>query len=158
MTVAVADRHPFARREHDRAGTDASAGLAQLREDAEAAGLQPVVDDEVDHHRPDEVVALVAGVLAGRLAELGAQRLLDVGEAGVVARAEVEGEHVGDDAATLDVDAAVVVHLAQQPPAELDRADGAARSAEHTLDHTLHPVLERLQTHEEHQGSGPIRR
>ena len=78
------------------------------------------------------MVALLAGVLAGGLAQLGAQRVLDVGEAGVVARAEVDREVVGHDAAALDVDGAVVVHLADEPATELDRADGCSRNARNT--------------------------
>ena len=69
--------------------------------------------------------------------------VVDVGEAGVVARAELEREVVGDDPAALDVDDAVVVHLPDQAAAELDRADAATGGAgEHALDHTLQTVFE----------------
>jgi hypothetical protein len=84
------------------------------------------------------VVALVACVLAGGLAQLVVQRVIDLGETGVIAGAEVEGERVRDDAPALHIDAAVVVHLAQQPAAELDGADAATGGTrEHDLDHIL---------------------
>ena len=77
-------------RQHERAGADAAGGLAQLGDDVEAAGPQLLVDGELDAHRAHEVVALLAGVLAGRLDELGLQHVVDVGEAGEVPRAELD--------------------------------------------------------------------
>ena len=88
------------------------------------------------------MVALLAGVLAGRLDQLGLQHVVDVVEARVVPGAEVDREVVGHDAAALDVDGALVVHLPHQPATELDRADGAARTTEHALDHTLQAPLQ----------------
>ena len=102
---------------------------------------------ERDAHRPHEVVALLAGVLAGRLDELGLQHVVDVVEAGEVAGTEVDVEVVGHDAPALDVDRALLVHLPDQPPPELDRPDRRARTTEHALDHTLQASLQRLQTH-----------
>ena len=61
----------------------------------------------------------------------------------------LDGEVVGHDRAAPDVDRAVVVHLADQAPAELDRAQPAPEDAgEHALDHALEPALEPLETHE----------
>jgi hypothetical protein len=89
------------------------------------------------------VVALLAGVLSGRLAELGDEGVLDVAEAGVVWGAEQHAEVVGHDATTLDVDRAIVVHVAHQPAPELDGTDRSARTtSEHALDHTLQPTLD----------------
>ena len=51
---------------------------------------------------------------------------------------QVDREFVGHDPAALDVDGALVVHLADEAAAELDRPDGVAGTArEHALDHTL---------------------
>jgi hypothetical protein len=84
------------------------------------------------------VVALVAGVLAGGLGQFGDQCVLDALEAGVVIGAERDGEGIGHDAPALDVDRAVVVHLPEQAPTELDGADVALEGAgEHAVDHTL---------------------
>ncbi len=98
-------------------------------------------------HRPHEVVALLAGVLASRFDELGPQDVADVVEAGEVASAEVDLEVVGDHAPALDVDRALLIHLADEPATELDRPDRRTRTTEHALDHTLQAALQRLQTH-----------
>ena len=90
---------------------------------AEPTGAQGLVDVDHDPHRAEEVVALGAGVLTSWLAQLGVERLVDVVERLVIAPVEHEGELVGHDPPALDVDAAIVVHLAQQPTAELDRTD-----------------------------------
>ena len=151
-TVATvsASGDPGAVGQDERAGADAAAGLLHDRGDAEPAGLQLVVDRQLDRDRAHEVVALFPGVLAGGLAQLGAEGFVDVGEPGVVVGAEPEGEVVGDDPAALDVDRAVLVHLPHEAPTELDRADAALEGAgEHALDHTLYAVLERLQAHAE---------
>ena len=76
------------------------------------------------------MVALFASVLAGGLAELGDQCLLDVGEPGVVAGADVELELVGHDTTSFDVDRALIVHLAHEPPTELDRPDAGLRNTQ----------------------------
>ena len=47
-------------------------------------GLSELSTTQVDRHRAHEVVPLLAGVLADSLDELGAEGVLDVGEAGVV--------------------------------------------------------------------------
>ena len=91
-------------------------------------GLRLLSTVMVDTNRAHEVEALGAGVFAGGLAQLVVERLVDVGEAGVILGAELEAEVVGHDAPALDVDAAVVVHLAEQPPAELDRTNAGVRT------------------------------
>ena len=73
--------------------------------------------------------AFTTGVFAGRFAELDLQRMLDVGEGGVVARAQLDDELVGDDAATFDVDIAVIVDFAQQTAAEFDGSDAGIGAA-----------------------------
>ena len=80
----VGELDALARRHHDRAGALAGFGLLELRGDAEPAGLERVVDAEVDGDGPHEVVALLACVLADGLDQLGLEGVLDVGEAGVV--------------------------------------------------------------------------
>ncbi|CAB4702533.1 unannotated protein [freshwater metagenome] len=60
------------------------------------------------------MVALFASVLAGGLSELGDKCLLDVSETSVIARADMQLELVGHDAATLDIDRAMVVHFADE--------------------------------------------
>jgi len=83
------------------------------------------------------VVPLLAGVLTDGLNKLRAERVLDVGEAGVVVGGEQDLEIVGHDALALHVDGAVVVHLTDETAPELDRPDGVVRTAEHAIDHTL---------------------
>ena len=61
-------------------------------------GLRLLSTVIVDPDRAHEVEALGAGVLAGGLAQLVVQRLVDVGETGVILGAELEAEVVGDDA------------------------------------------------------------
>ena len=79
----------------------------------------------VDRHRAEEAVALVAGVLAGGLGQLAGHRVGDLGELGVVARrSAATANEFGHDRAAPHVDRPVVVHLADQPPAHLDRAAG----------------------------------
>ena len=96
----------------------------------------------------DEPVALVAGVVAGGVGELGAERVVDVGELGVVVVAEVHGEGVGDDLVALDVDVAGGVDLADEAPADLDRADaGLEDAAEHALHQVLESAFEAAGTH-----------
>ena len=56
--------------------------------------------------------------------------------------AEQHREVVGDHAAALDVDRAVVVHLADETTTELDGADRPAGTSEHALDHTLQTALQ----------------
>ncbi len=134
----VAQLDPLTRREDERAERCATRRLTELRRDAEAARFEGVLDPERDADRAHEVVALLAGVLAGGLDELGAERVLDVGEPGVVLGREVDREFVGHHPPALDVDGPLVVHLADQSAAELDRPDGVAGTArEHTIDHTL---------------------
>jgi len=72
--------------------------------------------------------ALGAGVFPGCLAELVVQRLVDLGETGVIFAAQLKTEIIRDDSSTLDIDAAIVVHLAQKSPAELDRTNAGVRT------------------------------
>ena len=102
--------------------------LAQPRGHGEPARLQVVVDGHRHPNRAHEMKALGAGIFAGRLAQLVVQRLVDVGEAGVIFAAELKAEVIGDDAPALDVDAAIVVHLAEKTPAELDRTNAGVRT------------------------------
>ena len=73
---------------------------------------------------------------------------MDLGEVLVVLGAQLDGEVVGDDRAASHVDRTVVVHLPDEPPAELDGPQAAAeRAGEHALDHALETALEPRQTH-----------
>ena len=87
-------------------------------------------------------------MLPGGVAQLAQQRVVDLGEVLVVLRAQLHGEVVGDHGAAPDVDGAVVVHLPDEPPAELDGPQAAPeRSGEHAFDHALETPLEPRQTH-----------
>ena len=88
------------------------------------------------------MVPLLTGVLARGLDELGLENVVDVAEAVEVALAELDHEVVRHDPPSLDVDRALVVHLAHQSAAEFDGANRAARTTEHALDHTLQPALQ----------------
>ena len=141
---------PLARRQHERAGAGSapSAAWRSVASDVEAPRLLALVDGQLDLDRAEEVVALAAGVLAGRLDELGLQHVGDVGEALEVLRRELDDEVVGHDPPALDVDGALVVHLAHQPATELDRADvGSRTTGEHASDHTLQAPLQGLHHH-----------
>jgi hypothetical protein len=137
QVAPVAELDAVTGRHHDRARTPARLALLDLGRDAEPAGLERVVDAQVDDDGAHEVVALFAGVLAHGLDELGAERVLDVGEPGVVVGGEQDMEIVGHDALAFDVDGAVIIHLADEAAPELDRPDGVAGTAEHAIDHTL---------------------
>ena len=64
-------------------------------------------------------------------------------EPGEVARAEVDQEVVGHDAAALDVDGSMIVHLAHETATQLDRANRTlGATSEHTVDHTLQATLD----------------
>ncbi len=109
----------------------------------EAAALEVVVDRELHADRAHEVVALLAGVLAGGLGEFSDEGVLDLVETRVIDGAQHHGVLVGNDAATLDIDRAVVVHLADETTAEFDRADRPfGTTKEHAVDHTLQTVLQ----------------
>ena len=89
------------------------------------------------------MVALFAGVLTSGFGQFGDEGVLDVVEAGVVDGAQHHREVVGDDATTLDVDRALVVHLAHETSAEFDGTDRAlGATKEHAIDHTLQTVLQ----------------
>src|SRR5918994_3463346 len=135
--AALAELDPVAGRHDDRARAPAGLALLDLGRDAEAARLERVVDPQVDRDRAHEVVPLFAGVLTHRFHELGAQGVLDVGEAGVIVGGEQDPEIVGHEPLALDVDGAVIVHLADETAPQLDRPDGVAGAAEHAFDHTL---------------------
>jgi len=139
----AAEIDTLARGEHERAHTRAGGSLLELADDVEASRSQAVVDGQLDRDRPHEVVALLAGVLTRRLGEFGHEGIFDLVEAGVVDGAQHHGEVVGHDAAALDVDGSLVVHLAHETAPEFDGADRALGAAkEHAIDHTLQTVLE----------------
>ena len=49
----------------------------------------------------------------------------------------------GHDAATLDVDGPMIVHLAHETATQLDRANRTlGATSEHTVDHTLQATLD----------------
>ena len=129
--------------QHQRTDAATTAGFLHVALDREAAGLHLVVDHHFDGDIAHEVIPLRAGVLAGGLTELGVERVVDLGEAGVIARAERNGEQVRHDAPTLHVDAAMIVDLAEETTPQFDRTDGGLGAAgKHALDHTLQTVLE----------------
>ena len=143
VTGALVEADALPGGEHDRSHRRSAGALLELGDDVESAVLQVVVGAEPDHDRAHEVVALLTGVLLGGLAEFGGEGRLDVAEALQIAGAEGDREVVRDDAATLHIDGAVVVHLAYETASKFDGPDrptGAAR--EHTIDHTLQTTLD----------------
>ena len=94
-----------------------------MASDLEAPGLLGLVDGQLDLHRAEEVVALAAGVLTSGLDQFGLEHVGNLAEPLEILRRQLDDEIVGDDPPTLDVDRALIVHLAHQPPTEFDRAD-----------------------------------
>ncbi len=123
--------------------------------------MQRRVGLELDRDRPDERVRLVAGVLAGRVAQLAQERLLHGLELFEVGFAELDHEVVGRDGSPPHPDRALEIHLAHEAPAQLDGAHAAAEHPrEHPFDHALESVFEVAQAHAVHvsqQTDGPIR-
>ncbi len=102
---------------------------------------------QVHLHRSDELVALPAGVLAHGRDELALERPAEVGEAVEVLGGQKDVELVGDDEA-VDTDRAAEIHLACEPPAQLDGLELAAeRLGKRAFDQTLEATLELLQSH-----------
>ena len=133
-------------REHER--TDQAAfGFGDLGHDLEVAPLAPFVD--VDQHldRPDEVVPLVARVLAHRVLELTLQDIGEPGEPFGVFGREVHGEAVRHDGAA-HAERAPRVDLAHEPVPDLDGLHATAeRLGERPFDEPLEPSLEALESH-----------
>ena len=70
------------------------------------------------------------------------RHVFNVAETRVIVGAQEHGEVVRDNAATLDIDRAIVIHFAHETAPELNGTDGAATpTREHTLDHTLQSPL-----------------
>ncbi len=89
------------------------------------------------------MVALLAGVLLRGFGEFGGEGGLDVAEAVAIGLAEHDREVVGHDAAALDVDGPMVVHLAHETATQFDRANRTlGATSEHTVDHTLQATLD----------------
>ena len=108
---------------------------------------QPRVLDQLDLHRPEEVVAVGAGVLPGLLGELALEDVGVVVEALGVLGAEADEEVVGRDGPP-DAERAPVVHLAQQLACDLDRLETAAEGfPEGAFHQPLEPTLEALDSH-----------
>ena len=106
------------------------------------------VDLEADGDRAHELVALFAGVVAGELGEVAGHRVGDLGELVGVLLRQVHGEVVGHHGVAPHADGAGVVHLAGEPPADLDGAQARPEGAgERPLDHLLQPLLEVPQSH-----------
>ncbi len=116
----------------------------------EDAGLEPGLVPERDGDRTDEAVALVGGVLANHGGQLVLQRGGVRRQALVVVVAELDDEVVGhQDAARAD-DRGLVVELALERAADLDRLHLRLEGArEDPLDEAFEPALEALQnTHD----------
>jgi hypothetical protein len=93
-------------------------------------------------------VALLPGVVPGRVGERAPQALLDLDELLVVLGAERDREVVGGRHLTPHVHRALVVHLPHEPPPELDRTQrGLEGPGEDALHHALESALEALQSH-----------
>ena len=122
--------------------------LGEPAGDLERAGVEPVVHHQLHLHRAHERVALVTGVLAGRVAELPLEAVLHALELREVAGRQGHGEGVGHHGAASYPDRPVVVHLPHQPPPELHRTQAALeRAGERTLHHALEAALEPPDSH-----------
>ena len=88
LTTPARRARPGAVREHQRAGPDAAGAFLHAAHDGEGAGVQVGGRGPCRRDRAHEHVALVMGVLAGRVAQLAGQRIADLGEAVVVVLAE----------------------------------------------------------------------
>ena len=124
-------------------------GYENAQAAGDLAGARPYPAGlDLDRHRAQEGVPLVAGVLAGGVGQLSGEGVGDLGEGGVVLGADHHHEGVGDDGAPPDVDGPVDVHLAGEAPADLDRSEAGPEDArEGALDGLLQPLLEPLQPH-----------
>src|SRR5690606_33885301 len=147
--------------EQQRPGAGTARPFAHATGELERAGAEPLVGGELDLDGAEEAVALVAGVLAGSVGQLAAQVVLDLGEPLVVGGADAHLERVGRHRAPPDVDRSVVVHLAREAAADLDRAQAAAEHpGEGALDQVLELALEALQAHggKRYPGGTPAKR
>src|SRR3954452_18373494 len=79
----------FTRREDEAAGATAADALAHAAFDLERPRVHAIVDDELDLDRAEERVALVAGVLAGGIAQLADEGLVETAEPLVVVGADL---------------------------------------------------------------------
>ena len=97
---------------------------------------------------PDEVVALVAGVLPRGLGELAGEGVGERLEALEVGGREVHADVVRRDGAAAHAERAAVVEHADQPVTDLDGLEPAAEGlVEGALDQPLEPALEPLESH-----------
>ena len=134
--------------QHERAGAGAADPFDQPAGDLEGAGVEALVDHQLDLHRAHEGVVLVAGVLPSGVAELAGEAVLHALELLEVAGRERHGERVGDDGAAAHAHRSVVVHLADEPATELHRAEAALeRAGERALHQALQPAFEPPDTH-----------
>ncbi len=107
--------------------------------------------------RPEELVALVAGVLTGRVGELARQHVDVGGEALEVGGGEVDDEVVGDDPAALHPEDSRGVEGARDLAADLHGLEAAAeRLAERPFHQPLKPPLEPLEPHWRSVPAGPV--
>jgi hypothetical protein len=110
--------------------------------------VEPVVGVERDLDGTHEAVALVPGVLPGGVAQLPGEAVLHALELLEVALGQRDDEVVRDDRAAPHADRPVVVHLAHQPSAQLDRAQPALEgTSEGAFHHAFKASFEAADTH-----------
>ena len=115
-------------------------GLAAYAEDP---GVEVVDELEPHRDRPDELVALLLGVLADHRGELGAQGLGVHRQPLVVVRPQLDGEVVGNHRAPAGDDRRPVVALALQRGRHLDGLHlGLERTREGAAHQAVEPPLE----------------
>ena len=142
----VGERNPPAVGQDERGGPPALA-LLDGRLDPQVALAALRVFGEVDRDRPDEVIVLVAGVLAGGVGELARERVAERREALGVGRRQHDREVVRRDDA-VHTDRASGVELLHEPSSDLERLEPAAeRLGERAFDEPLEASLEGLETH-----------
>ena len=147
--------HPSAVGQDERAHVAAGA-LGDLGHHVVVAGLEALVGHERERHGTDELVALVAGVLAGGLGQLPGQRLGEGAEALEVGGGQIHPDVVGRDGTPVHAERPAVVEDARDPMTDLDGLEPAAEGlVEGALDQPLEPPLEPLESHAESVPSNP---
>src|SRR5262249_6600309 len=116
----LAENHPLTGRQDEAARTASAGAFSHAGLRLEGAGVHPLVLDQLVLDRTQKLVTLVAGMFPSRVAQLAEQRVVDLGEVAVVLRAHLQGEVIGYDGASTNVDRPVVVHFAHQTATELD--------------------------------------
>ena len=124
--MSLAERRPGGRRAAPASPTWPPAPSAISATTSKSPVLSVSSGTSVTVTGPDELVALVAGVLAGGLGQLAGEGLGEGAEALEVGRGEVDADVVGRDRSAADPERAAVVEHAGHPVTDLDGLESAA--------------------------------